>query len=244
MALIDDILPSLNVIIQGLAKHFGDTTEFVVHDFRGGQELEHTIVSIINGHVTGRRLGSSVLEIELNPMAKTYLTATTHEGLFNCITRTPDGRTLKSSMIYLRDETDTVQGAVSVSCDITKLQLAKNSIDDYVGVCAADMSGGSAASSIDDFLVSLIYESIDMIGVPVTFMTREQKMAGIKFLKERGAFKITKASEIIAKYYDISKYTVYNYLSEASEPAEEESEECPAAQEQQEEQQEEEQQEQ
>ncbi len=114
-----------------------------------------------------------------------------------------------------------------------------------MGVAAADISGSGTASSIDDFLVSLIYESIDMIGVPVTFMTREQKMAGIKFLKERGAFKITKASEIIAKYYDISKYTVYNYLSEASEP-EEESEECPATQEQQEqqEQQQEEQQEQ
>lgn len=217
MSLIDDILPSLNIVIQGLAKHFGNTSEFVVHNFKDGQEFEHTIVSIINGHVTGRTIGDSILQVEMNPMADAKISSRSQGGVFNYFTRTHDGRTLKSSMIYLRNQDDNVVGAICINSDVTQLQQAKNYIDHYMGIPSVALPENSPASCIDEFLVTLIYESIDAVGVPITNMTREQKMSGIKFLKDRGAFKITKASEIIAKYYDVSKYTVYNYLSETYE---------------------------
>jgi len=49
-------------------------------------------------------------------------------------------------------------------------------------------------------------------------MTREQKVEGINYLNKKGVFKIKNAGNIIAKYYDISKYTIYNYLSETGNP--------------------------
>lgn len=220
MALIDDILPCLNVVLHGMAKHFGNTSEFVVHDFKDGQEFEHTIVSIINGQVTGRAIGDSILQVEMNPLSDADVGHKTADGVFDYFTRTADGRTLKSSMIYIRDESGVVVGAVCVNSDVTQLQQAKSFIDHYVGITPSAAPEGASANCIDDFLLGLIYDSIDIVGVPISSMTREQKMRGIKFLKGRGAFKITKASEIIAKYYDISKYTVYNYLSESTNTSE------------------------
>ncbi|MCD8087581.1 MAG: helix-turn-helix transcriptional regulator [Oscillospiraceae bacterium] len=217
MALIDDILPSLNILIQGLAKHFGNTSEFVVHDFKDGRQFDHTIASIINGHVTGRTIGDSILQVEMNPLSEAKISSKAQDGVFNYFTRTQDGRTLKSSMIYLRDQDNIIVGAICINSDVTQLQQAKNYIDHYVGIPSVALPENSPASCIDEFLVTLIYESIDAVGVPITSMSREQKMTGIKFLKDRGAFKITKASEIIAKFYDISKYTVYNYLNESCE---------------------------
>ncbi|MCD7749311.1 MAG: PAS domain-containing protein [Oscillospiraceae bacterium] len=230
MERIDEILPYLNIVIEGLAKHFGNTAEFVIHDFKGGQQLEHSIVSIINGQVTGRTIGDSLLKVEINPLIGAEREHKTMDGVFNYFTRSPDGRMLKSSIIYLRNPASCVIGAISVNSDITKLQQAKNYIDHYVGITPSALPDGAPASCIDEFLNSLIYESIDMVGVPISSMSREQKMAGIKFLKERGAFKITKASDIIAKYYDISKYTVYNYLSGSSSSNEEDGTKCQAAQ--------------
>ena len=61
----------------------------------------------------------------------------------------------------------------------------------------------------------MITDSINHVGVPVVHMTREQKVEGIAYLNRRGAFKIKNAATIAAKYYDISRYTLYNYLSEA-----------------------------
>ena len=69
--------------------------------------------------------------------------------------------------------------------------------------------------NVEDLLVAMIADSISHVGVPVAHMSREQKVEGITYLNRRGAFKIKNAASVAAKYYDISRYTLYNYLSEA-----------------------------
>ena len=39
-------------------------------------------------------------------------------------------------------------------------------------------------------------------------------MEGIKILRDRGALKIQRAVDVIAKYYCVSKFTIYNYINE------------------------------
>ncbi|MFW5646904.1 MAG: helix-turn-helix domain-containing protein [Acetivibrio ethanolgignens] len=43
-------------------------------------------------------------------------------------------------------------------------------------------------------------------------MTKEDKIAAIKFLNDAGAFLITKSGDKISKYFGISKYTLYSYI--------------------------------
>ena len=45
-------------------------------------------------------------------------------------------------------------------------------------------------------------------------MNREQKIDGIRYLNNKGAFKIKNASTIVSKYYDVSRYTIYNYIND------------------------------
>lgn len=45
----------LKQVADLIAAQFGPNTEVVVHDFSG--DIDHTIVYIVNGHVTGRRIG-------------------------------------------------------------------------------------------------------------------------------------------------------------------------------------------
>jgi predicted transcriptional regulator YheO len=53
---------------------------------------------------------------------------------------------------------------------------------------------------------------VQHVGKPVALMDKDDKVKAIRFLDEKGAFLIKKAGDRVTKYYDISKYTLYNYL--------------------------------
>ena len=51
-------------LAHGLAVQFGSNCEVVVHDLQG-KDIEHSIIAIENGHVTGRRIGDGPSQIVL-----------------------------------------------------------------------------------------------------------------------------------------------------------------------------------
>jgi len=46
----------------------------------------------------------------------------------------------------------------------------------------------------------------------VSMMNKDDKVRAIQFLNENGAFLVTKSGDKIAKYFGISKYTLYSYI--------------------------------
>ena len=108
---IAEIKPFLEQLTKGLAAQFGPKCEVVVHDLTHG--LESTIIFIENGNVTGRKKGdgaSSIVERAIqNPE-----TATDSAGY---LTRTQDGRLLKSSSIYVKDKDGKLIALLSINYD-------------------------------------------------------------------------------------------------------------------------------
>ena len=60
-----------------------------------------------------------------------------------------------------------------------------------------------------------VLRAAQMVGTPVTLMTKDDKVRAIRYLNDTGAFLITKSGPKVCKYFGISKYTLYNYLDEA-----------------------------
>lgn len=213
MKSIDEILPFLSLLIEGMAKHFGDSCEFVVHDY--SRDRSSTIVAIANGQVTGRSQGEGSSQIGLKIMQGKE----EEGGKYNYLSQTSDGRFLRSSTIYLKGEDGNVLGSLCINFDITELIRSRNFIDRFLNMEQPLPQQVPVEpplfDNVEDLLVAMITDSINHVGVPVVHMTREQKVEGIAYLNRRGAFKIKNAATIAAKYYDISRYTLYNYLSEA-----------------------------
>ena len=46
-------------------------------------------------------------------------------------------------------------------------------------------------------------------------MNKEDKVKAIRFLSENGAFLVTKSGDKVAKYFGISKYTLYSYIDDS-----------------------------
>ena len=48
-------------------------------------------------------------------------------------------------------------------------------------------------------------------------MTKDDKVIAVKYLDSKGAFLIKKSVEKVSEFYNISKFTLYNYLGEIKE---------------------------
>ena len=69
-----------------------------------------------------------------------------------------------------------------------------------------------ATDDVNEMLEILIQKSIRHVGLPVSSMTREDKIRGLEYLDHCGAFLIKKSSDRIAQAYEISRFSLYNYL--------------------------------
>ena len=70
----------LKQIADLVAAQFGSATEVVIHDFTG--ELDHTIVYIVNGHVTNRTIGDAPTQSFLKYMVIRYKTHKTKKARY------------------------------------------------------------------------------------------------------------------------------------------------------------------
>ncbi|APC13287.1 MULTISPECIES: helix-turn-helix transcriptional regulator [Providencia] len=210
MKIIQDNFEMLLAVMKGIAGQFGENCEVVLHDHSKG--LESSIVAIINGHVTKRKVGdpSSNLGLEV-------LRGTDVDGdKYNYFTQTKDGKMLRSTSIYLRDENGKVSGALCINQDISEFIAAEKAIQGITqrNNIEQDTVKEVFVTDVNEILDHLIQECMQVIKVPVINMAKKEKMDAIKFFDDRGAFLIKKAGEKICEFLNISKYTLYTYLAE------------------------------
>lgn len=86
------LIGSLKIVVDGVAKTFGHRWEAVLHHIGNVRNLDHLIVKIANGYVTGRIAGESMTDQGLQG-----LRSGCEDALFvNYASITEDGKPLKS----------------------------------------------------------------------------------------------------------------------------------------------------
>lgn len=198
----------LKRIIKGIAAEFGNECEVVLHDLT--LPYDKTIIAIENGHVTGRNIGGSGTNLGLEVLRGT----TEGKDRYNYITQTKDGRVLRSSSIYIHDAEGAITGSICINFDITNLIMAENSIKSLTNMEQNQETKEFFSKDVDELLSILIQDAVQLIGKPVAMMSKEDKLIGLRYLDKKGAFLVKKAGDKVSKFFDISKYTLYNYLDE------------------------------
>ncbi len=204
-----ETLSFLKRLAKGVAQQFGENCEVVVHEL-DEENTEHTIVAIENGHVSRRALGDGPSRAVLAALQSGAEELSDH---LNYLTRTGDGRILKSSTIYVRDAGGSVTGIFAINYDITHLLMVENAIRPLVGTEPGEKEEPERIPlSVNDLLDELIGQSVALVGKPVALMTKDDKIRAIQFLNDAGAFLITKSGDKVSRHFQISKYTLYNYI--------------------------------
>jgi len=201
-------LEMLKQIAHGVAAQFGDKCEVVIHDVAPNHP-DHTIVYIENGHVSGRKLGDGASQVVLDQMAHHDMAPDDH---LCYLTRTPDGKILKSSTLYIRNSKGAVTAIFSINYDVTNLILMHQEIGEMAMPRDKVQAEPQKIINVNDVLNELITQSVQMVGKPVALMNKDDKVRAIRFLNDSGAFLVTKSGDKVAKYFGISKYTLYSYI--------------------------------
>ena len=200
-------------LARALAAQFGPNCEVVVHDL-ATNDLDNSIVAIENGHVSGRKVGDGPSHIVLEALKGEQNTLEDHLAY---LAKTKDGKILKSSTVYIRDEEGVPVGVFAINFDITMLLTAEEQLHLITATDQKDAEPAPITRNVSDLLDELIEQSVRLVGKPVPLMGKDDKVKAIRFLNETGAFLITKSGDKVCKYFGISKYTLYSYIDEAKE---------------------------
>ena len=200
-------LEMLRQIAAGIAAQFGRDCEVAIHDL--SRHPDHSIVEIINGHVSGRKVGDGASQVVMEQLRSNDPDPEDHLGY---LTRTADGKILKSSTMYIRNGKGNVSEILSINYDISRLLMVSGAIEGLVSTQQPQQAEPEKIVNINDLLEDLIQQSVALVGKPVALMNKEDKVKAIQFLSQNGAFLVTKSGDKIAKYFGISKYTLYSYI--------------------------------
>ena len=164
----------------------------VIHDV-GAKHPEHSIVAIENGHVTGRKVGDGASHVVLEQVRQADAQPSDH---LSYLTKTPDGKILKSSTMYIRGRNGKVVAILGINYDISSLLMVEDAVHELIDTKDKTQGEPEKIVNVNDLL---------------------DKMRAIGFLSQSGAFLVTKSGDKIAKYFGISKYTLYSYIDKQQE---------------------------
>ena len=203
-------------LAKTIAEMFGKKCEVLIHDFSNPQ---HSIIAIENDHVTGRKIGDPITDLALATWKKGGYGDKKTDRIVNYKTKTKDGRMLKSSSVFIRDNQKKIVGCMCINYDLTEHSMFHKVMDDFCTTIDLDEEKSEKGveiftDNVNEVLENIIQEAIEKIGIPVSLMQKEDKLMVTKIADEKGAFLIKGAITQIAKEINVSRFTIYNYLEE------------------------------
>ncbi len=212
MNTIEDELPFILKTMKLIALTVGPDCEVVLHDWSKG--YDQSIIAIENGHVTQRHVGECGSNLGLEIMRGTIKDG----DRFNYFTKTRSGKTLKSSTIFLTNDSGETLGALCINLDISNYLTFRDTLNAFIEsdpeqpletVNEGDEFFANNVGELTDYLLT---KGLSLVGKPVDQLTRDDKLKIIDYLDEKGLFLITKSGDKVCHFLDISKFTLYNYL--------------------------------
>lgn len=200
-------LELLRQVAAGIAAQFGPDCEVAIHDL--SRDPDRSIVFIANGHVSGRKEGDGASTVVMEQLRTNDPEPKDH---LCYLTKTPNGKILKSSTIYIRDGKGGVSAIMAINYDISGLLVAEQAVRDLVSTGEEAPAEPEKITNVSELLDELIQKSVALVGKPAALMNKDDKVRAIQFLSQNGAFLITKSGDKVAKFFGISKYTLYSYI--------------------------------
>jgi predicted transcriptional regulator YheO len=198
----------LGQIADAIVETFPRAFEVVIHDL----SQPHKSIRHIVGDVTKRRAGGPVTDLVVKAL---QLEGGNIRDRHNYKTTTKDGRTLKSTTVFVRDGSGTVVAAFCINFDMTDFLSLVNALEIFTTTANAFSGNGKVetfATSVTETIMAVFEQEAAKIGKQPAYMATGEKVALVKGLKEAGLFQIRGSVDQVAHLLGVTRYTVYNYL--------------------------------
>ena len=208
---IHPILKSIIPLAKGISKTFGSNCEVLVHDL---SHPKTSIIEIFNNTVTERKIGDGIRDLVWSVLRSPNFK---EDMLVNYRTISYKNKSIKSTTILIRDETDKPIGAVCINFDLSSFYDARRFLNEFILINdllpREDKVIHITNASVVNVLNYLISQTVEEYGIPVDKMLIEEKIKIVSFLDKKGIFQIKGAANWVADKLKISRSSVYNYLN-------------------------------
>ena len=196
-------------IADMLARTFGQECEVVLHDLT---VPERSVVYVANNSVTGRQIGQSFDQLVKQVILSENLK---QDFVTNYFFTAPNGKLIRSSTLLIRDEEGKLIGAMCINLDTARVQAQIEYLRGWLPPETGSPEGNIAhpqPEHIADMVTGLIR---NIIGEkPPEKMTREERLAKVRFMEEKGIFLMKGSVEQAAEGLGVKEVTIYSYLDE------------------------------
>ncbi|MEO3989129.1 helix-turn-helix transcriptional regulator [Pseudocitrobacter cyperus] len=203
--LINVLMASMEALRTTLAVN----TEAVLHDLT---QPESSVISIVNGHVSGRKPGDALLsgpDDDLGFLGLLEPAQRVPSRVFNNYnTTTLSGKVLNSASTIYYSEEGVPLVAFCINVDLDVVNSLKRTLDALLPAFTAqsrdDLSDKIPARSFDDVIAQF-----RQTGSENNIQFRKRVVSE---LQKMGFFKVKGSVGHIAQTLGVSRYTIYNYL--------------------------------
>ncbi len=204
--------PSLKVLLpmlKGISNILGTRYEVILHDL---SHVESSIIGI-EGNITNRSIGGPATNFLLSVL-KQY--GNDAPDTFHYKSTTSDGRTLRSSTIFIRDKGKII-GCLCVNQDLTDYYVSSKLLQELTAT-GNDVACGNEketfARDISEVMETIVSKELELFNKPVAYMQKEDKLTIVHKLEDKGIFDVKGSVEYIADRLGVTNFTIYNYLKE------------------------------
>lgn len=201
------LLESLKVVVDLIARTFGSRCEVSIQDLR---HLEHSIVKIANGHVTGRDVGDTASEQGIK-----YLHNGSDTDFYESMVLSDSGKYIKSTAAGFRDSKGQPIMGLVINFDVTDILNYNVAIQDIFDL-PRDNSKNKTIDSFDGNGIStmthMAENTIRKSGKAIPTMGKRDKLGIVKQLENQGFFLFKGAVKFLARRLNVSQSTLYVYL--------------------------------
>ncbi|CAM3833815.1 transcriptional regulator [Rheinheimera salexigens] len=192
-----------------IADFIGPHCELVIHSF---ENFEQSVVKIINGHQTGREVGSPMTDLGLKMLRHVEKTGElTPKSYF---TKNKDGALLKSTTCVLAGEGGRPIGMFCINMNLSYpfseiMQTLMPDIAQHNGAVIENFN-----SNATDVITQALDNTIRDIENDPTITLKGKNKAIAKQLLENGIFELKDATPMVAERLGVTRHAVYKYIRE------------------------------
>jgi predicted transcriptional regulator YheO len=202
----DMVFDLMRPVVHMIAGALGRNSEVVLHDFRNPSAS----VIEIAGTLSKREVGAPVNDINRWLLSHGRDVRVKTEKFV----RTKRGRTMRTSTVLFRDDTGKAFGALCFNIDVTEMLSAARMIAEIAG---SDELAPATPKLVDDiaYVVKAVVAAEEArLGRRLNITNRSDRLHVMRALRDQGVFTLKRAVPRLAEHFEISRATVYSYLSE------------------------------
>lgn len=207
----NQIFKSVILIAKGISETLGSNCEVVVHDL---SHPKTSIIAIFNNVITERKVGDGIRDLVLNVLRSPDFK---EDILANYQTIAHKGKVIKSTTILIRDQNNKPIGALCLNFDLSQFYNLKKVVEEFTRInklCPSEEKvieiNNADIINVLDYIIS---QTIQETGIPLDEMSKDERIKIIRFLDEKGVFKVKGATNWVAERLKVSVPTVYSYLN-------------------------------